>query len=341
MPGSAPARSRELDLRSVGIEDSVRSWLSRTCVASPLIASIGADSRSAARAVGLGGRAYSGELASVLELQCHGMLSLQFEVAPDVFLLLLQCQGLMDGCCGGRPLPSRRDRILGGLGPGERLELCSRTPFSQQLWLHLPFGLVSDTFQKSGRPQLAALLDNQWPDGMGFAVRPLLESLLSGSAELSDSSDPWWLHRLEASLFATLLQLVSQASAPPPAQPPVLPQPDLHDRAIAFMGEHLAEPLTLDAIARACACSPRSLQLSFRSHLEQTPMQLLRSLRLEAMREALLQGMSVSDAGSRVGLAVSGKLASLYRDRFGETPRDTSQRGRAVHPPAPDSAPAA
>ena len=296
----------------------------------PSLTSHGTLSRAIEQRWGLRGRAYTGQLASVLELQGHGLVTLQLEAGSDSFLMLLQCQGLLEGSCGGRPLSSRRDGILGGLAPQERLVLTSKSPFNQQLWLHLPYRLLAETFEKTGRPMLTDLLIHQWPEGTGLALRPLLESLLATANKTTDASpsSQWWMHRIEASIFASLMQLVAMEDMPPEVEPVQPLIPELHDQALEFMRDHINEPIDLGAIARACSCSPRTLQIAFRVHLQKTPIQVLRSMRLEAMRQALLRGTTVTDASQQAGLAISGKLSGLYREAFGETPRQTSQNGR-------------
>jgi AraC-like DNA-binding protein len=102
-------------------------------------------------------------------------------------------------------------------------------------------------------------------------------------------------------------------------------------RAIAYMEEHLAEPLSVAEIAAAARLSPRGLQDAFRRLLGRTPMQQVRMLRLEAARADLLvadpsDGATVGQIAQKWGFVHVARFAAAYRERYGENPRDTLQR---------------
>lgn len=98
-------------------------------------------------------------------------------------------------------------------------------------------------------------------------------------------------------------------------------------RARDFIHANASEPLTVSAIAAAAGCSIRSLQAGFRSQLSLTPMQYLCAVRLDMARYLLLSqpaGTPVSSIAYDCGFSHLGRFSRLYRDRFGELPRDTS-----------------
>jgi AraC-like DNA-binding protein len=102
-------------------------------------------------------------------------------------------------------------------------------------------------------------------------------------------------------------------------------------RAVAYMEDHLAEPVRIADIADAARLSPRGLQDAFRRQLGRTPMQQLRLLRLEAARDDLLRadpadGATVADIARRWGFEHAPRFAAAYREQFGENPRDTLRR---------------
>lgn len=99
-------------------------------------------------------------------------------------------------------------------------------------------------------------------------------------------------------------------------------------RAVAYVDEHLHEDVGLGEIAAAARMSPRGLQAAFRRELGRTPVGYLREARLDAARVDLLRadptgGETVASVAARWGFAHSGRFATAYRDRFGESPGTT------------------
>ncbi|MGO4535853.1 helix-turn-helix domain-containing protein [Leifsonia sp. 2MCAF36] len=102
-------------------------------------------------------------------------------------------------------------------------------------------------------------------------------------------------------------------------------------RAIAYMEEHVAEPVTIADIAAAARLSPRGIQDAFARIVGHSPMRHLRLLRLEAARNDLLladptNGHTVADIARRWGFPHVPRFAEAYRAQFGENPRVTLQR---------------
>lgn len=103
-------------------------------------------------------------------------------------------------------------------------------------------------------------------------------------------------------------------------------------RAEAFLHDHAAEDLSLDAIAAAADTSARSLHRAFRRFRDTTPMAALKALRLERVRAALRDPrqatQSVTALAAAHGLSHPGKFARDYKLRFGEAPSATRRRTR-------------
>jgi AraC-like DNA-binding protein len=113
-------------------------------------------------------------------------------------------------------------------------------------------------------------------------------------------------------------------------RPAALAVPRFVRRAEDFIRAHIAADITLDKIARAAGVSERTLHRGFRDFRETTPMAHLKSLRLQAARQALLagKGASVTDVATEFGLSHLGKFAREYRRQFGELPSQTLRRRR-------------
>ncbi|MFW8593900.1 helix-turn-helix domain-containing protein [Cribrihabitans neustonicus] len=123
-------------------------------------------------------------------------------------------------------------------------------------------------------------------------------------------------------------------------------------RAQEFIHAHLADPISLSAIASAAGCSLRSLQTGFRGSFGLSPMQYLRDRRLDMAHYLLLSrpagGKACGNAGGSVGsiahdcgFAHMGRFAQLYRARFGQPPSATARaqgQPRDVSTGTPESA---
>ncbi|MCB4771836.1 AraC family transcriptional regulator [Ancylobacter sp. Lp-2] len=107
-------------------------------------------------------------------------------------------------------------------------------------------------------------------------------------------------------------------------------QPQHLRRALDYIHANLEQPLALEAIAAAAGCSPRQLQLAFRSHLDTTPMAMAKKLRLEMAEARLRSGQyrNVTDAALALHFSNLGRFAAEFRALFGYSPHQ-------VVPPAP------
>jgi AraC-like DNA-binding protein len=103
--------------------------------------------------------------------------------------------------------------------------------------------------------------------------------------------------------------------------------PHLLRRAIAYIEAHAHTDLTLRDIADHTCVSPRAIQLMFRRHLDCTPTQYLRSVRLHLAHRDLLASdpatVTVAYVAQRWGFAHMGRFAAHYRERYGRSPHTT------------------
>lgn len=101
--------------------------------------------------------------------------------------------------------------------------------------------------------------------------------------------------------------------------------------SIDYIERHLAQPISLEDIARNTHLSGRSIQQAFRDDLDTTPMAYVRERRLERVRAELAdalpsEGVTVTDVAERWGFTHLGNFAVTYRKRFGESPSKTLRR---------------
>lgn len=99
-------------------------------------------------------------------------------------------------------------------------------------------------------------------------------------------------------------------------------------RAIAFMEDRIAQPISLEDIAGASRLSPRGLQDAFIRIVGVSPTRYLRRMRLEAAHADLVNadstaGDTVAVIARRWGFAHLARFSARYRQEYGEYPADT------------------
>lgn len=98
-----------------------------------------------------------------------------------------------------------------------------------------------------------------------------------------------------------------------------------------FLRAHMSERLTVSHLARSACCSVRSLQTLMLEQYGMGPAEFMRRQRLVHAR-SLLQGpirtATVAEIARQSGFTHLGRFTSSYKRLFGESPSDTSRRGR-------------
>ncbi|WP_028923961.1 AraC family transcriptional regulator [Pseudonocardia acaciae] len=161
-------------------------------------------------------------------------------------------------------------------------------------------------------------------DGLRLVLDTMLDQLGAGHS-LSDHPA---MRLGQLRTFATALLLThrhSYSEALRTGQSP--PRPRSVRRALEFIEDNLAEPITLGDIAAATGYSARTLTGAFGEHLGTSPMRHLRERRLDAARRHLTQTSdSVSATAARFGFGHLGRFSAAYQRRFGEPPSRTARR---------------
>jgi AraC-like DNA-binding protein len=96
-----------------------------------------------------------------------------------------------------------------------------------------------------------------------------------------------------------------------------------------FIVENADQPLSVGDLAIVGGVSARSLQRTFRHHRGCSPMEFLRRMRLERVRNELVHatcGTTVTSAAMRWGFLHLSRFAAEYRTRFNESPSATLRR---------------
>jgi AraC-like DNA-binding protein len=125
----------------------------------------------------------------------------------------------------------------------------------------------------------------------------------------------------------TLSTFPTDAKAPMSRHDRIDDKPVLLRRAVEFMDSNVADDIALADIAEAIHVTPRAVQYMFRKHLDTTPLQHLRRIRLQHAHQDLLRGDRMHDSvtaiAARWGFMHSGRFAVLYRETYGQSPHVT------------------
>jgi AraC-like DNA-binding protein len=128
-------------------------------------------------------------------------------------------------------------------------------------------------------------------------------------------------------LAAVTLAAFPHATREPSACDHTDSRPILLRKAMDYIDANLANDIGLADIAEAVHVTPRAVQYMFRRHLDRTPLQWLRQMRLRRAHMDLLAAdrahATVTDIAARWGFAHTGRFAVLYRQAYGESPYQT------------------
>lgn len=153
-------------------------------------------------------------------------------------------------------------------------------------------------------------------------VRGLLPAPDNPDTELLTS--PLVAGHLSAAIASGLVAVLADTAG----REPVVPGSRRVSAAVAAIESDPARAWTVAEIAAVAGCGVRTLQQSFREATGSTPMEYLRSVRLDVIHEELsatdpASEETVTDIALRWGVAHLGRFSVAYRKRFGETPSAT------------------
>ncbi|GJH22501.1 AraC family transcriptional regulator [Caballeronia novacaledonica] len=281
---------------------------------------------------------YKGELN---QLRIYSLrYGAQVEVTPQPFegftLVHTSLAGGAEFMCDGRSIHVAEGRTA-VLAPKKncRLRWLAGT---QQLIVRVPDSLLRDV---TGELQgdivelnaglLPRALASQWD-----LITQSLLNILSMPQEAGLRAA--WLEHFERNLALFLLAHRPDATSPieDRAQSSKNQGNDVHangiremDALLAYIDSRLCAPISLEDLARAAGVSVRTLNMLCHRHHGLPPMELLRNLRLDAVRARLLTdaSASITETALAFGFGHLGRFSAYYAARFHELPRDTQRRG--------------
>lgn len=116
-----------------------------------------------------------------------------------------------------------------------------------------------------------------------------------------------------------LVLFLSAAPAPVPAAPPE-PCPGEVEAARALLEAHFSQRITLDRLCRRTGLSTSTLLRAFTREMGITPYRYLETLRVNAAKALLEQGVPPLEAALRTGFADQSHFTNSFTSRFGLPP---------------------
>ncbi len=93
-----------------------------------------------------------------------------------------------------------------------------------------------------------------------------------------------------------------------------------------YINNHFDKELNLDLLSHIRCTSKFHLLRLFKRYYGQTPKQYLIEKRLEHAKELLLKGAKISETCYDIGFESPSSFSTLFKVRFGLTPRDFQKR---------------
>jgi AraC-like DNA-binding protein len=169
------------------------------------------------------------------------------------------------------------------------------------------------------RPASPAAAD-QWKSTAAY-VRGLLDDDEAAASPLITGTAAQLLAATALTAFP------NNVLADPTAQDSRDAHPDTLRRAVAFIDDNAYRDISIADIAGAASVTVRAVQLVFRRHLEMTPLEYLRRVRLDRAHYDLLAAdparMSVTAVAYRWGFPSASRFAAYYRRAYGVSPGKT------------------
>lgn len=247
------------------------------------------------------------------------------------FLLQIPLRGQARVRHGGEEIICDNSRAV-MLSPGKSIDM-EFLPDCEQLIVRLSASYLAQFLERQRlevSPRHGLCFDASVPLS-GAAGRDLLAALayLVGAVAGENAAAPpaFLAESMSSLLLGTMLTCLPHSgqqavwrsgAAPPPLAPHYV------KRALRYIEEFYASPISPEDIAGAANVSLRSLFGAFQHYLGITPMRYLRNLRLDKARELLQSGAgdaaSVTLVASQLGFAHLGRFAAEYKARFGQSP---------------------
>ena len=92
-------------------------------------------------------------------------------------------------------------------------------------------------------------------------------------------------------------------------------------RAFAFLHEHIAEPISVDELARVAGMSKAVFHRRFKAVTTLSPLQFMKAFRLNNAAAMIAGGMNIAEAADQVGYGSPSQFSREFSRQFGSPPR--------------------
>ncbi|GHJ59772.1 AraC family transcriptional regulator [Nocardioides sp. OK12] len=101
-------------------------------------------------------------------------------------------------------------------------------------------------------------------------------------------------------------------------------------RAIEFLSDHLEQPVTIDDMATQAGMSRAVFHRKFKQATTMSPIQFVKSMRLNSAAMDIAGGMSVNEAALGVGYVSTSQFSREFKRAYGQSPRQWSNARHLV-----------
>jgi AraC-like DNA-binding protein len=266
---------------------------------------------------------------------CHSGMKVTLSSAPEVYVLYLPSSGGMEIDVGRKRLMSEPATAL----------LTDMSRF-EKLTLHEDRSHVGIAFEKPAMiQQLSELLDAPVTGNIEFEdtvdLATVKGSRIAALGNLvwdcldidqDDQLSPTGMDHLFQAMMIMLLESVPNSHSARLTQSISPAVPRRLKRAIEYMYANISSPMSVSDIAREAGASVRALQAAFQQFKDTTPLNYLRTIRLEGVRKALADDANsppIAEVARNWGFSHMGRFAAVYYQSFGETPSETAKLRRS------------
>ncbi|MBR9883791.1 MAG: AraC family transcriptional regulator [Oceanospirillales bacterium] len=270
---------------------------------------------------------------SLHRLKYGGEVSVDPDKLEDFFLVQMPLAGSAEVSCDSDTiLTSAQTGVI--ISPTQRLRMRYH-PDCDQLMLRIDRAELEQLCSRYlGHPLKQPLTFSNTFDWRGLpAWHYALEYIIRIQKEAPESlHERLILQQLEELLIATLLSQQPHNYSDQLAQDGRALAPRHVKRVEEYIDAHAHETLTPSQLAEIAGVSLRTLYSGFHEFRQTGPMEYLRSVRLQRVRENLLapdNTLSVTEAAMKWGFSHMGRFSQAYQQLYGEKPSETLRKAQA------------
>jgi AraC-like DNA-binding protein len=267
--------------------------------------------------------------SAVTLIDYGGAVAIDAGVMSRYYLLQVPLEGSYTLGFSGRTVevPTRCAHVI---HPGMPLEM-NWSPDCRVLVLSFEAGMLAPQVAANHCPALlpehgdVIRLDSQPNEALGCLIDYVTAEAFGGDLF---ARVPQAAARAESLLVDAILDRFASCGAPHEADRRFRDAvPEYVARAEEYVLEHLVECVTIAGIANAASVPTRTLFEGFRRARGVSPLAWMRAQRLDRVRAELLGAhpgsVRITEVAMHWGFAHLGRFCVAYRNRFGETPRET------------------